>query len=60
MCHLAAVLQRGLKKYEAGEIQLNTLYKFQELSEENGRIIGQWQKVGDLIHTEKLEASGKI
>ena len=45
---------------EAGEIKLNTLYKFRETGEENGRITGQWEKMGDLIHTEKLVASGKI
>ncbi|CBK75466.1 Flp pilus assembly protein, ATPase CpaF [Butyrivibrio fibrisolvens 16/4] len=45
---------------EAGEIKLNTLYKFRETGEENGRITGQWKKMGDLIHTEKLVASGKI
>ncbi|MBR5635397.1 MAG: CpaF family protein [Pseudobutyrivibrio sp.] len=43
-----------------GEIKLNQLYCFKEICEENGRIIGQWEKVGDLIHTEKLKASGKI
>lgn len=45
---------------EDGEIKLNTLYKFRETGEENGRITGQWEKMGDLIHTEKLVASGKI
>ena len=45
---------------EAGEIKLNTLYRFRETGEENGRITGQWEKMGDLIHTEKLVASGKI
>ena len=44
----------------AGEIQLNPLYKFREESEENGRIVGRWEKVGELIHTEKLKASGKV
>ncbi|SFN74842.1 pilus assembly protein CpaF [Pseudobutyrivibrio sp. UC1225] len=44
---------------EAGEIKLNPLYKFKEIDEENGRIVGQWEKVGSLIHTEKLVASGK-
>ncbi len=45
---------------EAGEIKINTLYRFRETGEENGRITGQWEKMGDLIHTEKLVASGKI
>ncbi|MDC7279341.1 MULTISPECIES: CpaF family protein [Pseudobutyrivibrio] len=44
---------------EAGEIKLNPLYRFREINEENGRIKGQWEKVGSLMHTEKLLASGK-
>lgn len=44
---------------EAGEIKLNPLYRFREINEENGRIRGQWEKVGSLMHTEKLLASGK-
>lgn len=44
---------------EAGEIKLNPLYRFREINEENGRIKGQWEKVGSLMHTEKLVASGK-
>lgn len=44
---------------EAGEIKLNPLYLFREINEENGRIIGRWEKVGSLIHTEKLAASGR-
>ena len=45
---------------ESGEIKLNPLYKFKEINEENGRIIGQWEKVGNLIHTEKLVANGRV
>ncbi len=45
---------------ENGEIKLNPLYQFKELSEENGRIIGEWQKVGSLIHTEKLASNGMM
>lgn len=41
-----------------GEINLNTIYKFSELDEKDGRIVGQWQKIGNLIHTEKLTRSG--
>lgn len=47
----------GLKN---GEIKLNPLFQYKELSEENGRIIGEWQKVGSLIHTEKLASNGII
>ncbi|SEA48184.1 pilus assembly protein CpaF [Pseudobutyrivibrio sp. ACV-2] len=45
---------------ENGEIKLNPLYQYKELSEENGRIIGEWQKVGSLIHTEKLASNGMM
>ncbi|SDB37211.1 pilus assembly protein CpaF [Pseudobutyrivibrio sp. YE44] len=44
---------------ENGEIKLNPLYQFKELDEKNGRIIGEWQKTGSLIHTEKLIANGR-
>ena len=41
-----------------GEIQLNTLYKFEEQGESDGRIFGQWIKAGDLKHREKLLGAG--
>ena len=50
---------QGEETIEAGEIKLNPLYRFREINEENGRIRGQWEKVGSLMHTEKLLASGK-
>ena len=43
---------------ENNEIQLNPLYKFKEIDEINGRIVGEWEKVGSLINTHKLVASG--
>lgn len=43
---------------ENNEIQLNPLYSFKELDEVNGRIIGEWEKVGDLKRKDKLVASG--
>ncbi len=43
---------------EDNEIQLNPLYRFKELEEVNGRIVGQWEKVGNLINQEKLVANG--
>jgi pilus assembly protein CpaF len=43
---------------EGNEIKLNPLYKFKEISEINGRIEGQWEKVGDLVNQEKLLAKG--
>ena len=41
-----------------GEIQLNALYKFEEQGESGGRIFGQWIKVGELKHREKLLGAG--
>lgn len=45
---------------EHDEIKLNPLYRFKELEEVNGRIIGQWEKVGDLKRKDKLAASGLL
>ena len=45
----------GIKE---GEIQLNPLYRFKELDEVDGRIIGKWEKVGDLKRVEKLVKQG--
>ncbi|MCI8484157.1 MAG: CpaF family protein [Lachnospiraceae bacterium] len=41
-----------------GEIQLNPLYEFAEMGEQNGRIIGNWIKKGELIHQGKLYMAG--
>lgn len=41
-----------------GEIQLNTLYRFKELGEKDGKIVGEWEKVGKLENQEKLFAAG--
>ncbi len=43
---------------EGNEIKLNPLYQFQEKEEVEGRIIGEWKKIGDLKRKEKLTASG--
>ncbi len=52
--------------YEKGEIQLHTLYEFQETSEENkesgrdeSRVEGVLQKMGELKHQEKLWTAGE-
>lgn len=45
---------------EQNEIKLNPLYRFKELEEVNGRIIGQWEKVGNLKRKDKLAASGLL
>ena len=41
-----------------GEIQLNPLYLFEEIGETDGRINGQWKRVGELKHTGKLQRAG--
>lgn len=45
-------------EYKDGEILMNPLYRYVEEGEENGRIKGNWEKAGELIHTEKLLAAG--
>ncbi len=45
---------------ENNEIKLNTLYKFKEIDEVQGKVVGTWEKVGDLIHKDKLVASGIV
>lgn len=44
--------------YENGEIQLQTLYEFQEKKETDGRIEGEWVKVNEIQKKEKLLAAG--
>ncbi|XCP85453.1 CpaF family protein [Roseburia hominis] len=45
--------------YEEGEIQLKTLFSFQEAKEtKDGRIKGTWVKCAELTHREKLLAAG--
>lgn len=45
--------------YEEGRIQLQTLYRFEEESEDSeGRIIGSLNRKGELHHVEKLRAAG--
>lgn len=44
--------------YSSGEIRLNPLYVYEETEEKNGRILGKWQKLHELAHTEKLLAAG--
>ena len=44
--------------YEDGEIQLNTLFEFQEREVVDGRIQGEWIKLHELQKKEKLLAAG--
>lgn len=43
---------------DKGEIRLNKLYNFQEISEEGGKVLGKLTKVNDLIHRDKLLRAG--
>lgn len=43
---------------EQGEIQMNLLYMFQEEGESDGKVVGRLQKVGELMHTGKLQMAG--
>lgn len=43
---------------ENGEIKINPLYRFKEYEERDHRIYGSWEKVGRLIHQEKLNQGG--
>ena len=40
------------------EIQLNVLYRFVETGEKEGKILGKWEKSGELLRREKWEAAG--
>ena len=44
--------------YENEEIQTQKVFEFQEIGEENGKIIGEMRKVNELTHKEKLLAAG--
>lgn len=43
---------------ENGEVRLQTLFRFKERGEENGRIVGSWQEENTLRDTGKLVAAG--
>lgn len=43
---------------EESELQMKLLYMFQEEGEENGRVMGKLQKVGELTKTGKLQMAG--
>lgn len=44
--------------FEDGEIVTAPIYEFHENGEENGRVLGELVRVGDLTHKDKLMASG--
>ena len=41
-----------------GEIRLQPLYRFEETGEREGKIVGEWRRLGRLMHVEKLRAAG--
>lgn len=43
---------------EEGEIKMQTLFRFKEYKEEQGRVVGFLEQTGQLIHTQKLLQSG--
>ncbi|MDE7476567.1 MAG: CpaF/VirB11 family protein [Lachnospiraceae bacterium] len=44
--------------YENDEIRTKPLYQFQETGEEDGRVIGKFEKVNEITHIGKLHAAG--
>ena len=44
--------------YWDGEIRLQTLYQYTELQEEKGKLKGEWKKIQEITHKEKLLAAG--
>lgn len=46
--------------YEDGEIQIRPLFRFRETSSEDGKIKGEWERVSQLEHQEKLVAAGYL
>ena len=47
-----------LSGMSGGEIELHTLYRFQETGEREGRIQGKWINKGELLHREKWKNAG--
>lgn len=43
---------------EDGQIILSTLYRFAETGEENGKIVGVWEKEGEILHRFKFDMAG--
>lgn len=44
--------------YQDGEIRLQTLYKFVETGDQGGKISGEWRKLQEIAHKEKLKTAG--
>ena len=46
--------------YQNGEIVMETLYRFEETGEKNGKIQGTWRNIREITHREKLLAAGNF
>ena len=46
--------------YQDGEIVMETLYRFEETGEKNGKIQGTWRNIREILHREKLLAAGSF
>ena len=47
-----------IKGFFSGNIEMNILYEFEELGEENGKITGELIRKNEIIHKEKLKSAG--
>ena len=46
---------------ETGEVKLNVLWQYVETGEsDNGKVVGEWRKIGELKNKEKLAAAGLV
>lgn len=44
--------------YEDGRILLQTLYKYEEQGEKAGKVVGDWRKMHEITHDQKLRMAG--
>lgn len=66
MIHLGRMRDRSRKVLQIceitgvveGEIRLCPLYEFQELGSNNGKVVGQWVRTGQLLAREKMQTAG--
>ena len=64
--HLGRLRDRSRKLLEVAEVlgieegqsRLSTLYRFKETGEQNGKIIGVWEKEGEILHRFKFDMAG--
>ena len=64
--HLGRLRDRSRKLLEItevlgidnGQLALSTLYRFTETGEENGKIVGTWNRENEIFHRFKFEMAG--